>query len=264
MSLVAQGIELPGRILLDELHIKKGSCTVVCGPNGSGKSSLLRVLSGVDLSPAGRVFIEEKDVALMSPLERAAYIAWLPQRSTIFSAWTVEALVACCRYRFSESQALALEQAVKLLHEHGLEHLIGRLSSEISGGELQRVLIVSLVAQQAQFLMLDEPANHLDPKHQINAYQTLGKLWHKGHGLIIVSHDIRLAQLLGDADQIQIVGIKDGRLNFQMAFSDPKLERALSQLYDVPFVPRDLPGALAVHLRAGALAELNKQTGQSE
>lgn len=264
MSLIAQGIDLPGRIALDELRINKGSCTVVCGPNGSGKSSLLRVLAGVDPTQVGRILVDGKELAAMTSLERAACIAWLPQRSTIFSAWSVEALVAACRFRFFESPAVAEQKSVELLHEHGLKHLVGRLSSEISGGELQRVLFVSLVAQEAQFLLLDEPANHLDPKHQIYAYQTLGKLWHKRHGVIIVSHDVRLAQLLGDPEQVQIVGIKDGRLNFQLPFSSQKLAPALHELYETPFVPRDLPGALAVDLRAASPSQLDKSAEQSE
>ena len=258
MSLIAQNINLPGRIRVDELRIEPGSCTVVCGPNGSGKSSLLRVLSGVDVAQAGQVLVDEKALSLLTPVERAAHIAWLPQSSTIYGACTVEALVAFCRFRFFESQSKAEHESVKLLQEHALGHLVGRLSSEISGGELQRVLMVSLVAQQAQFLMLDEPANHLDPKHQINAYQTLGKLWQKGHALIIVSHDVRLAQLLGQPDQLQIVGIKNGHLNFQMAFSSPELTSALSELYDAPFVPRDVAGALAIDLGAVTTREASR------
>src|SRR6187551_3008687 len=196
MSLFARNVEQPKRITVPELRVGSGECLVICGPNGSGKSSLLRLLAGVDRPSRGEVTWDTRSLVSMTPMERAAHIAWLPQRSTLSGTLTVESLVACARYRFFESEQVAQQHALTLLGEHDLLHLAGRLTSEISGGELQRVLIVSLVAQQAAVLMLDEPANHLDPKHQISTYQTLGRLWRAGQSVIIVSHDVRLAQLL--------------------------------------------------------------------
>ena len=255
MTLRAVDIQQPKRICVPELRIESGQCIVLCGPNGSGKSSLLRILAGVDTPARGQVTLGKKPLIAMSPLERSAHIAWLPQRSTVGDAWTVEALVASARYRFFESRSVAEQRASELLAAHGLSHLRGRLSSEISGGELQRTLIVSLVAQEASILMLDEPANHLDPKHQIITYQSLGRLWRAGQSVVIVSHDVRLAQLLGDPKHVRVIGVKNAALAFELPLSDAGLHAALGALYDTPFVAKDEPGSLAVDLGAGLIAE---------
>lgn len=250
MSLRAQGIVQPHRIEVDELCIRPGQCVVLCGPNGSGKSSLLRVLAGVDRPKSGTVSIEGQALSSLSPLQKAAHLAWLPQRSTISDAWTVEALVACARYRFFESQSIAEQRSIELLERYDLGHLTGRLASAISGGELQRVLIVSLVAQQTSILMLDEPANHLDPRHQVTTYESLGRLWREGKSVVIVSHDVRLARLLGDDEGVRVIGIKDGQVRFESTLSDPHLYAALGELYQAPFLPPSQPGSLALDLNA--------------
>jgi len=250
MTLHLTHIDQPGRIALTELCITQGECLVICGPNGSGKSSLLRLLAGVDRPTAGQVKWQDKDLRSWSVSERARWIAWLPQRSTLSPAWTVEALVMSARYRFFEPEKVSREQAVTLLKQFGLKHLVGRLVQGLSGGELQRVLIVSLVAQQSEFLLLDEPANHLDPQHQIKTYQALSKLWQGGQSVILVSHDVRLAKLLGDPARVRLLGIKQGRCVFDLKLDDAQLEQHLEQLYEVPLVARHLPGGLSLDLSA--------------
>jgi ABC-type cobalamin/Fe3+-siderophores transport system ATPase subunit len=95
---------------------------------------------------------------------------------------------------------------------------------------------------------LDEPGNHLDPRHQISTYQALSELCAQGKTLIIVSHDVRLTSLLGSASSVRVLGIKHHSWVFDARLDDPRLEEYLSALYDVPFVPRTAPGALAVDL----------------
>ncbi len=250
MKLIAKGLVQPGRIEVPQLELEAGECIVLCGPNGSGKSSLLRLLCGVDRPAQGRVELGGQALSRLSPNERAASIAWLPQRSLSHGAFRVESLVACARYRFFESQKVAEARSIELLERYKLGHLVGRLSTRISGGELQRVLIVSLVAQEASILMLDEPANHLDPQHQITTYQTLGQLWQAGKSVVIVSHDVRLAQLLGPVDRVRVVGIKNAQIQFSSRLSDPKLHLSLGQLYETRFVPPHQPGTLATDLEA--------------
>jgi iron complex transport system ATP-binding protein len=248
MTLHLTRIQQPGRIAVDDLRIEQGQCLVICGPNGSGKSSLLRLLAGVDRPRRGQVQWQGKDLHQWSVSERARLLAWLPQRSTLSPAWTVEALVMSARYRFFESDKVSRQHARALLEQFGLGHLVGRLVHALSGGELQRVLIVSLVAQQSEFLLLDEPANHLDPQHQIRTYQALSKLWQAGQTVILVSHDVRLAQLLGDPARVRLLGIKMGRCVFDLKLADSAVEKHLEQLYEVPLVPRHLPGGLALDL----------------
>lgn len=248
MTLHLIGIEQPRRIALEDLRVVRGECLVICGPNGSGKSSLLRLLAGVDRPAQGHVKWQGKDLHKCSVSERARLLSWLPQRATLSPAWTAEALVMSARYRFSESEQVSRQHAIALLEQFGLEHLVGRLVHTLSGGELQRVLIVSLVAQQSEFLLLDEPANHLDPQHQIKTYQALAKLWQAGQTVILVSHDVRLAQLLGDPQLVRLLGIKHGRCMFDLKLADPEVEESLERLYEVPLVSRQFPGGLALDL----------------
>jgi len=205
-------------------------------------------MAGIDRPASGQVTWQGKALHSWSTAERAAHLAWLPQRSSLSPAWTVQTLVMSARYRFLESEQVSQEHARALLEQFGLGHLRGKMASNISGGELQRVLIVSLVAQQSQFLLLDEPANHLDPQHQINTYQALSKVWQAGQTVLLVSHDVRLAQLLGDPARVRLLGIKEGRCVFDLKLADPQLEQHLEQLYEVPLVPRQEPGGLSLDL----------------
>jgi iron complex transport system ATP-binding protein len=166
-------------------------------------------------------------------------------------------LVAQARFRFGESSVRAHEAARHFLEEHEISHLSEQLTSRVSGGELQRVLIAALDAQECPILLVDEPANHLDPQHQVAAYQRLGRLWQrKNKTLVIVSHDLRLAQLLGPAAQVRVLGIKNAQIVEDLQLNAPDLHLHLEQIYGLPFVPLDQAGGLSVRLEYGAPSDL--------
>jgi iron complex transport system ATP-binding protein len=176
-------------------------------------------------------------------------IAWLPQRPAVPPGFTTEELVAQARFRFGESGAVARKHALRLLRERGAGHLIGRCVDAISGGELQRVLLATMSAQDAPLLLVDEPANHLDPAAQLETYRLLGRLWlEEGRGLCVVTHDIRLAQLLGPSNRIEVVGMRAGQVEVRTTLNDPALAQHLEALYGVPFMSAGTPGGLGVRL----------------
>ncbi len=238
---------------LDSLSIsvEEGRCVVLIGPNGAGKSTALRLLGGLETPERGRVLLNEQDARTVPPQKRAALVSWLPQRPHLQIDLLVEELVAQARYRFAEGPEHARRHGRRILEEIGVGYLIGRSVARISGGELQRVLIATLMAQDTPLLLVDEPANHLDPAHQIETYRQLGQLWQAGRGLCVVTHDVRLGLLLGAAEEIDVVGLQEGRLVFSTRLSDEQLPEALSSLYGVPFVPRNAPGGLALELPEG-------------
>src|SRR5690606_1788732 len=81
------------------------------------------------------------------------------------------------------------------------------------------------------------------------AYQELGRLWREeGRAVIVVTHDVRLASLLGPAEQVRVIGVKGGKLLPEIELSDPHLGAVLSDLYGVHFIERRLPGGLSVDL----------------
>lgn len=238
------------RIVNASFHLAPGDCVVVCGPNGSGKSSLLKLLSGLSVPTSGTARLSGTPLARLSPRELAENISWLPQQPRLSEELTCGGVVTAARFRFDESRKEAYRAALRLLEDDGLSHLIDRPITQVSGGELQRVLIAAMIAQEAPYLLVDEPANHLDPAHQVGAYRRLGALWREqGHGTVIVSHDVRLATLLGEPERVRVIGVKGGRLHRETTLRDPHLSVLLEELYEVPFLPGSAPGALALDLR---------------
>lgn len=249
LRIVVDGAKLPQRIEIPHLSIEKGECVVLCGPNGSGKSSFLRMLAGLEPQASGRLRLGDLDLLHAGRAQIASRIAWLPQRPYLGEFITCESIVAAARFRFGESPERALATSLRILKTQNIAHLGPRPANQVSGGELQRVLIAALIAQDAPFLLVDEPANHLDPRHQVSTYRRLGELWrHEGRTIILVTHDVRLVKLLGPPERIRILGIDAGSLRFETTLAAPNLSQVLSELYGVNYVDPSLPGGLAILL----------------
>src|SRR6478736_950569 len=159
LSLVSASVG--SRISDVSLALGPGDCVVLLGPNGAGKSTLLRAMVGLERLSAGQVLLGGRELASFTPRERASSVAWLPQRPHLGEAVTVEELVSSGRYRFGESHGEALAHARRALAEVSAAHLAARACDRISGGELQRALLATLLAQDTPLLLVDEPANHL-------------------------------------------------------------------------------------------------------
>jgi iron complex transport system ATP-binding protein len=225
------------------LDFARGDCCVVVGPNGAGKSTLLRTLLGLERVDRGSVLLDARPLQEFTPGQRAAHVAWLPQRPRLGESLRVDELVASARYRFGEARGQALAHARRALAEVGAESLAERQSDRISGGELQRVLLAALLAQEAPLLLVDEPANHLDPAQQVAIYRRLGALRERGLGLLVVTHDINLAGLLGPAERVRVLGLLEGRIALDSALSAPDLPERLSELYRVHLTAVQVNGA---------------------
>lgn len=222
------------------LTLRAGECCIVVGPNGAGKSTLLRSLVGLERLDGGRALVGQMPTTELSPRARAGLVAWLPQRPQLGEAVRVDELVSSGRYRFGESHGEALAHARRALAEVSAEGLADRPCDRISGGELQRVLLATLLAQEAPLLLVDEPGNHLDPAQQIAVYSLLGELWRRGAGLLVVTHDINLAKHLGDASQVRVLGLQSGRVAFDTTLDARHLGRELGQLYGLEFLEVEL------------------------
>lgn len=236
------GVHVDDRLVDVTFDVAPGECCVVVGPNGAGKSTLLRTLLGLEHPTQGRVLLDRRPWQTFSPAERAAYVAWLPQQPRLGESQRVEELVASARYRFGEPHRTSLEHARRALARIGALELALRRTDEISGGELQRVLLATLLAQEAPLLLVDEPANHLDPAHQLAVYRHLGELWRGGLGLVVVTHDVNLAWLLGLAQRVRVVGLRKGRIVFDTCLAAPNLVSELSDLYGVPLSAVNVEG----------------------
>lgn len=181
-----------------DLALRPGEMVGLLGPNGSGKSTLLRVLAGLLPAHSGRVELAGSELRDYSARARARLIGLVPQYATIPFAFSVHDVVAMGRNPYLgllEGLGPDDREAVRTaLERTDCAHLRERLVTELSGGELQRVIIARALAQEPRLLLLDEPTAHLDLNHQLEIARMLRQL-NREQGLTVlwVSHDLNLA-----------------------------------------------------------------------
>jgi iron complex transport system ATP-binding protein len=206
-------VTLSGRTVLRDIDLEAhpGEVLALLGPNGAGKSTLLKALAGL-LPYEGRVEIAETDVAALSPRDRARRISYVPQRSLLRSALSVEEVVALGRYvhggsfgGMSKSDKEAIDHALLTAHADALRD---RIFTQLSVGEQQRVLLARALASDAPILLLDEPTAALDVGEGMAVLRLIRTLAARKHTLIVVLHD--LADALSTTDRALL--LKDGRV----------------------------------------------------
>lgn len=224
-----------GRALLEgvSLNLRPGELLALVGPNGAGKTSLLRVMLGLQAPTKGNVSLDGATLAELSPREKAARVAWLPQHSVSTEELSALEAVTAARFRFDEPHGVAAREARAALTRVGVASVAERALGTLSGGERQRVALAALLAQSAPILLVDEPANHLDPAQQIDVYRLLGELWREGKSVVCVTHDVNLLRHLGAPERVRVAGVAQGRLRFELPLSAPRLPDELGALFGV-------------------------------
>jgi len=184
-----------------------GESLCVLGPNGCGKSTLLKSIARV-INYRGVVSVNGGDIAALARKELAKKIALLNQSASVYFPYTVYETVSMGRYAYSRGlpyyglKNLSIEDTEiieNILTKLDIGDIRDRMIDELSGGTLQRVFLARTLAQTPQVILLDEPANHLDLKHQIELLNFL-KAWVKDNDktLISVFHDLNLARQFSD------------------------------------------------------------------
>jgi iron complex transport system ATP-binding protein len=189
---------LGGRPVLDgvDLSVAAGEFVALVGPNGAGKSSVIRAFAGLLPLGEGVARLGGDDVAGLSPRERAARAAYLPQERRI--AWNLPAVeVAALGAPFLAADE-GMERARRALAEVEAEHLADRGVAEMSGGERARVLLARALATEADALMLDEPIAGLDPDAQLMVLERLRARADAGQAVLASLHDLPLAARFAD------------------------------------------------------------------
>ena len=208
--------------VIDDLSFRlgEGEWLMLAGPNGAGKSTLIEtVAQGVPYT--GVIRWKDQDIRSLKGARLAQRIGVLSQKNNVGYAYTVEEVVGLGRYAYKaglfsgrdDQGKAAVEEALELT---GLTELRRASMLTLSGGEMQRVFLAQVFAQNPQVLILDEPANHLDLKYQQHIF-TLIRKWLKepGRAVLSVVHDLSLARRYGSHAVLMDHGksISQGRIS---------------------------------------------------
>ena len=186
-------------------NAKSGEALGLLGRNGSGKSTFLKALVGI-IPYGGHAILDKTETSSMSHRERARRIAYLPQQlaPVSMSVGTLAAHGRFARMSFSKVMGEKDREAVRhALEMTGLWEERHRSVAELSGGERQRAYLAMVLAQETEYLLLDEPAASLDIAHQIEIMELLKQLSSAGRGIVITSHD--LPQSAAYCDRICVI-----------------------------------------------------------
>lgn len=184
-----KNLTVENRLNSVDLELNQGEIVGLIGPNGAGKSSLLNALAGL-LDKTGQVEFNNKNLQLMSPIERARCIALQPQ--FVESAWalSVHDVVSLGRLPWGDCNQEVINSAMQ---QANVTELAKRHVDELSGGEKARVWLARVLANQADVLLVDEPVANLDIHYQRDVMRLLTDNARSGNGVIIAIHDLSLA-----------------------------------------------------------------------
>lgn len=193
------GLRMAGRDLIRalDLRVNAGEMWCVLGANGSGKSTLLHALAGLQRIHQGTVAFSGRDAARMDPLQLARTRGFVPQTvSDAFASKVLDVVLSARHPRLSLWEWSGDEDypaALAALAAVGMSELAGRDVTTLSGGERQRVAVATLLAQQVDVMLLDEPTASLDLHHQILVLAHLSALARDGKAIVYSTHDSNLA-----------------------------------------------------------------------
>lgn len=223
------------------LKIEKGKITSFIGPNGAGKSTVLSIIARIMNKDSGEVLIEGKELSKWDNKELAKKIAILKQSNNVNVRLTIREMVSFGRYPHSEGRLTNedvkyIDDAIEYM---GLKSLENRFLDELSGGQRQRAYIAMVIAQNTEYILLDEPLNNLDIKHSVAMMKVLKNLVDDlGKTVVVVMHDINFASVYSD----NIIILKNGEVAQNDKVENIIKKDVLEDIYEIDFDIREIQG----------------------
>ena len=215
-------------------EIPKGKVLSLIGPNGAGKSTVMGMISRLIAKDSGKISFEGKDLSKWKSKELAKKLAILTQHNQVQMKLTVRELVAFGRFPYSENRFTLEDQKMidKAIAYMELEEIQDRFLDELSGGQRQRAYIAMVIAQDTEYVLLDEPTNNLDIYHASNLMRTVRRLCDElGKTVILVLHEINYAAFYSD----YICALADGEVAKFGTVDEVINQKTLSKIYKVDF-----------------------------
>lgn len=174
---------------------QSGECVGILGNNGAGKSTLITCINRIRTPDSGSVLIDGKAVGSMSRRELARSVAYVAQKNEMSQTTVFDCVLLgrkpYIRWAVGEED---LRLCTAMIHRVGLEALELRSLDELSGGELQKVMLARALVQRPKVLLLDEPTSNLDPRNQYEMMELVREVAREQHiTVLIVIHDLNLA-----------------------------------------------------------------------
>ncbi len=221
--------------------IPKGKVISLIGPNGAGKSTVMGIISRLIARDGGTVDFEGSDIGKWKSRELSKRLAILTQTNNIQMKLTVRELVTFGRFPYSGGRTTVEDQRIidRAISYMELEAFEDQFIDELSGGQRQRAYIAMVIAQDTEYVLLDEPTNNLDIYHATNMMKIVRRLCDElGKTVILVLHEINYAAFYSD----YICAFKDGRIAKFGTVKEVMTKENLSQVYGVDFEIMEIAG----------------------
>ena len=224
-----------------DLEVSKHRLTSFIGPNGAGKSTLLGMMSRLLPKNEGLIYINGQEIETWNSTELAKELAVLKQNQQVHISITVEEFVRFGRFPYTKGKITKSDEQIveEALENTNLLEFRNQDICTLSGGQYQRALIAMVLAQDTEWILLDEPLNHLDLKQ---AYEVMNLLRflvdEKGKSIVIVMHDLNMASNFSD----EIACFKEGKCIIHDKVDTVMKDDVLSDLYEIPLEVIEING----------------------
>lgn len=223
------------------LELPHGKVISMIGPNGAGKSTVLGMISRLVAKSSGAVEFQGKDLEKWESRELAKHLAILTQANNVQMKLTVRELVAFGRFPHSGSNLSQKDWEIvdRSIRYMELESFSERFIDEMSGGQRQRAFIAMVLAQDTEYVLLDEPTNNLDIYHATQMMKLVRRLCDElGKTVILVLHEINLAAFYSD----YICAFKSGKIAAWGTVNEVMTPEQLKLIYGVDFQIHEIDG----------------------